>query len=119
MPDLATRLPGEIELGAVRRADRRTQVVEQDSGHEVRNNRWSSALRVYEISFPVSTRDGSVYQQVLELYEEAQGGLYSFNFTDWTDGTTLPVRFDSELQITSPAGHLDQIGALVLKEVRE
>lgn len=119
MADLATTLPEEVEIGAVRRLDRATQVVVQDSGHEVRNNRWAAGLRVYEISFPLSTRDNAVYQAVLDLFEEAAGGLYSFNFTDWTDGSRVTVRFDGELQISTPAPHLDKIGSLVLKEVRE
>lgn len=119
MADLATTLPEEVELGAVRRLDRGTQVVPQDSGHEISNNRWAAGLRVYEISFPISRRDDPVYQAVLALYEEAEGGLYSFNFIDWTDGTRVTVRFDGELQISSPATHLDKIGSLVLKERRE
>jgi uncharacterized protein (TIGR02217 family) len=119
MADLATTLPQEVELGAVRRLGRGTQVVMQDSGHEVRNNRWANGLRIYEISFPISKRDDPVYQAVLALFEEAQGSLYSFNFIDWTDGARVTVRFDGELQVSSPATHLDQIGSLVLKEVRE
>lgn len=119
MADLATTLPDYLEAGAVRRLDRSTQVVTQDNGFEVRNNRWASPLRVYEVNFMSSERDGAAYLAVLDLYDEAEGGLYSFNFTDWTDGTTVAVRFDSELQIQTPVAHLDQIVSVVLKEVRE
>lgn len=119
MPDLVSTLPEEVEIGAVRRFDRRTQVVEQDSGFEVRNNRWSDGLRVYEISFPTARRDDPVYLAVKALYEEAEGQLYSFSFTDWTDESTVTVRFASELEIQSPAGLLDHIVSMVLKEVRE
>jgi len=119
MADLTTRMPTNVEIGAVRRLDRGTQSVMQDSGHEVRNNRWSAPLKVYEVSFPTATRSDANYLAVLSLYEEAEGGLYSFDFTDWTDGSTVAVRFDSQLEIQSPAGHLDHIVSMVLKEVRE
>ena len=119
MADLATTLPEEVEIGAVRRLDYNTNVVSQDNGFEVRENRWSAPLRVYEITFPTSERTNAIYLAVLALYEEAQGGLYSFNFTDWTDDATVTVRFDSPLEIQSPAGHLDHIVSMVLREVRE
>ena len=117
--DLASTLPEEVEIGAVRRLDWGTKSVEQDNGTVVRNNRWSTPLRTFEISFPISDRAGSVYQAVLALYEEAKGGLYSFNFIDWTTEETVVVRFDSELQIATPTGWLDHIGQLVLRETRD
>lgn len=118
MVDLARTLPEEVEIGAHRRLEWKTDVTETDGGFEVRNSRWSQPLRVFEISYPHSTRTGSIYLAVLDLYEEAKGGLYSFNFKDWTDGQIIPVRFDSALEIDTPAGHLDHIVSMVLKEVR-
>lgn len=118
MADLARSLPQEVEIGAVRTLDYGTEIVTTDGGYEVRNNRWATPLRVYDISFPHSTRDGATYLDVLDLYEEAHGNLYSFNFTDWTDESTVTVRFDTPLQIETPAGHLDHIVSMRLKEVR-
>ena len=118
MADLASTLPEEVEIGAVRRLEYSTTVVTTDGGYEVRRGRWATPLRVYEISYPHSERTGAIYQAVLDLYEEALGMEYSFFFKDWTDGSTVTVRFDSPLEIDSPAGHLDHIVSMRLKEVR-
>lgn len=118
---LSDRLPSQVEQGAIRRLDYHTEVVTTDGGHEVRNARWSSPLRTYEISFPTSHRADDVYQAVIALYEKALGGLHSFDFKDWTDesGSTLvPVRFDTPLSITGIDRRLDKIEQLTLREVR-
>lgn len=121
MAHLTETLPRQIELGAIRRVEWGTDVVTTDGGYEVRNNRWASPLRTYEVSFPTSLRDGTIYEAVVALYELAEGGLHSFNFIDWTDetgSTIVPVRFDSALEITGAATHLDHIETLTLREVR-
>lgn len=121
MAHLTQTLPQEIELGAIRRVEWGTDIVTTDGGFEVRNNRWASPLRTYEVSFPTSLRDGTIYEAVVALYELAEGGLHSFNFIDWTDetgSTIVPVRFDSPLEITGAATHLDHIETLTLREVR-
>lgn len=121
MTDLADHLPEEVEIGAVRRLQYRTEVVETDGGFEVRNNRWSAPLRTYEVSFAHMRRDDPIYEAVLALYEKAEGGLHTWLFTDWTDesgGTVVRVRFDSPLEITSPASHLDHIDSMTLREVK-
>lgn len=120
MTHLATFLPREIEIGAVRRLETQTEVVDTDGGYEVRNNRWTRGKLVFEVSFPTAERDDLVYLAVIALYEAAEGGLHSFNFTDWTDetgGTVVQVRFDSPLVITGVAGHIDHIETITLKEV--
>lgn len=118
MADLALTLPEDVEIGARRILDYSTEVVTTDGGHEVRNARWSAPLRVYEISWPMSLRDGAVHLAVIDLYERAIGGLYSFRFKDWTDGQFVDVRFDGPLEIEATASHLDQIASMRLKEVR-
>lgn len=118
MADLSTTLPQQVEIGAVRRYRYSTDIVRTDGGAEVRNGRWAQPLREYDLSFPISERDGEVYQAVLDLYDEALGDLYSFNFTDWTDGSTVPVRFDSPLQITGLSKIHDHIDTITLVEVR-
>lgn len=117
LPDF---LPREIEIGAVRRLENQTEVVDTDGGYEVRNNRWTGPKRIFEVSFPTAVRDDPIYLDVIALYDLAQGGLHSFNFHDWTDesgGTVVPVRFDSPLEITGLATHIDHIETLTLKEV--
>ncbi len=80
MADLASTLPEEVEIGAVRRLEYSTTVVTTDGGFEVRRGRWATPLRVYEISYPHAERDDPVYQAVLALYEEALGMSFSFMF---------------------------------------
>ena len=121
MSHLADRLPSQVEQGAVRLLDYKTEVVETDGGYEVRNARWINPLRTFEISFPTSTRDDATYQAVISLYEKAKGGLHSFNFKDWTDesgATFIAVRFDTALSITGIDHRLDKIEHMTLKEVR-
>lgn len=122
MADLMSTLPEEIEIGAVKRTNWNTEVITTDGGREVRNALWDEPLVTYECSIPTSTRDGAVYQAVVALYEEAMGKLFTFGFVDWTDetgSTTVTVRFDSDLQITGVAGHIDHIDTFTLLQVRD
>jgi uncharacterized protein (TIGR02217 family) len=122
MAHLNRRLPEEIALGPVRRADWGVEVVQVDSGAEVRNARWSSPLREFEVSFPPTLRNGSVYLDVVDLFEASMGGLHTFDFVDWTDetgSTLIRVRFASALEIEGMATHLDRVTTFTLKEVRE
>lgn len=122
MTHLATFLPPEIELGPVQSSDYGIDIVTTDGGFEVRNARWSSPLRTFQVAFPASTRDGEVYNAVRDLYAESMGGLHSFNYRVWDDesGTTIvKVRFGSPLEIEGLATHLDKIATFSLIEVRE
>lgn len=121
MTHYATRLPRQIEVGAVRRLKYSVDVVTTDGGAEVRNARWSAPLRSYELSFPSAPRDDPVYQAVIDLYVLTGGGLHSFDMAEWVDNThstIVPVRFDSPLQITGLDHRLDHIDTLTLVEVR-
>lgn len=120
MAHLDDYLPEEIGLGAVEHTDWGVEVVATDSGAEVRNGRWFTPLRRFEISFPPSLRDGAVYVLVKNLFEDSGGGLHSFNFKPWTGeySETIAVRFDGPLSIEGIAGHLDQIATFSLVEVR-
>lgn len=117
MTHLARTLPTDVEAGAQRRLNWNTQVVQQDSGAEVRNNRWSAPLRAYDVSYPVRYRTEQTYLDVVDLFEEAQGNLHSFNFTDWATGETIKVRFDGPLTTTGEGEHLETI-EVSLMEVR-
>lgn len=119
MTHLNETLPSQVEIGATRRLDFGTEIVTQDSGAEVRNNRWSEPLRTYDVSFPISGRDDPIYQAVVDLYDEAQGNLHSFDFKDWTDGATVAVRFDGPLTSTGVTPDLEHIVEMTLVEVRE
>lgn len=117
MTDLAMTLPKQVEQGAVRIDGWEVEVVETDGGYEVRNLRHANNKRRYEVSFPTSKRDDAIYQAVLGMWAAAKGKLYSFQFTDWTDGAIVAVRFDSELRITGLDRNLDHIETLTLVEV--
>lgn len=122
MAHINSFLPKRVELGAVRRVRYSTDTVVTDGGYEVRNARWSTPLKTFEISFPTAKRDNPDYLAVLDLYEDSKGGLDSFFFHDWTDpsgSTIVRVRFDSELSITTPDPRYDHIDTLTLVEVRE
>lgn len=120
MTHLASTLPRNWEIGAQRRLDFGTEIVRTDSGAEVRNNRWAAPLRAYDLSFPIAPREtDATYQEVLDLYEEAQGSLHSFDIIDWTDGATVAVRFDGPLAITGVTPELDHIVEVTLVEVRD
>lgn len=118
MTHLAATLPKRVEQGAQRRLDWKTEVVTTDSGAEVRNNRWSTPLRTYDVSFPVAKRTDATYVAVVDLYEQARGNLHSFSFTDWATGETIPVRFGGPLATAGITETLEQIVEVTLVEVR-
>lgn len=118
MSHLDTPFPNRIELGAVRREDWNTQVNTSDDGLEVRNNRWSTSLRSYDISLPLMLRTDADYIALRALFAEAEGSLHSFDFIDWSDGATVPVRFDTPLNITGHTPDHDHIDTFTLVEVR-
>lgn len=119
MAHINTTLPRQVELGALRRLRYSTEIVTTDGGHEVRNARWSAPLKTFDISYPPAKRNDPIYLAVIDLYHESLGGLHTFSFTDWTDETTVKVRFDSDLAIAGIDPRIDHIESLTLVEVRE
>lgn len=120
MAHLANYLPETVEIGAVKRLVWLPEIVTTDGGKEVRNQRQSRAKVYFDCSMPTCTRSNADYLAVLQLFEDTLGGVHSFNLRDWTDETgetVYKVRFDGEVQITSPAGHLDHIDTFTLVEV--
>lgn len=113
-------LPQSVEIGAVKRLVWLPEIITTDGGNEVRNQRRSRPTTYFDVSMPTCTRDSADYQAVLQLFEDTLGGTGTFWMTDYTDetgNTVVKVRFDGELQITSPAGHLDHIDTFTLVEV--
>lgn len=117
MAHLSSTLPDRIELGAVRREDWGTEIVTTDAGTEVRNNRWADPIRTYEVNMPLMERDDEDYIALRALYAEAEGSLHSFDFLDWSDDETVPVRFDGPLQLTGRTPQLDYL-SFTLVEVK-
>lgn len=121
MSHFTTRLTQKIEIGAVRRIMFDTEIIKTDGGNEVRNSRWATPLRSYDIALPPCTRDNVDYLSLIQMWNVTLGGLHSFDFVDWIDqtgNTVVNVRFDTPLQITGIAGHLDHIDTITLQEVR-
>ncbi len=118
MSHLTTPFPRRIELGATRREDWNTQINTTDGGNEVRNNRWSTSLRSYEVSLPIMARTDADYIALKDLFAEAEGALHSFDFPDWSDYSDVPVRFDTPLRITGLTPDQDHIDTFSLIEVR-
>ncbi len=93
MTHISTRLPQEVENGAVRRDVEDVEIVRTDSGAEVRNVRASQSLLEYDCSYPASERDAANYLAVRAAYKAARGPLHSFDFWDWADyqATAEPI----------------------------
>ena len=121
MSEIAITLPNSaVEIGAVKRLVWLPEIVTTDGGKEVRNQRQSRYKRYYDVAVPTATRDNEAYLLVIQAFEDTLGGTLPFQIIDWTDETgetVVKVRFDGELQISSPAGHLDHIDTFTLVEV--
>lgn len=113
-------LPAGIEIGPAKRLQWDREVVTTDGGHEVRNSRWSSPLRAYDISLPVRAADHPDFVAVQAIWRKTEGGTHSFNLTDWIDEESVRVRFDDDLSISTPK-RLPQhhIDTFTLVEVRD
>lgn len=121
MAHLGDYLPERVELGALRRLSYSNEIVTTDGGYEVRNGRWATPLKTFELSFPTSRRNDDDYLAVIAMFQNSLGGVHSFNFREWTDetgATVVKVRFDTPLEITGIDVNLDHIEKLTLVEVR-
>lgn len=116
-----TTLTRNVEIGAVRREEWDIEVVPTDGGQEVRNTRWASSLRSYDIALPSYTTAGDLtdFNATVAVWRASEGGTHTFTFHDWIDDANVKVRFATPLQITSDAGHLRHIDTFTLQEVRE
>jgi hypothetical protein len=115
---LETSLPSAIENGARRIIHRDLEVVTTDGGNEVRNTRWSSPLRSWEISFNNAAVDNVNHLLVEQLWEDTESGTHTFNWHDERRDETVRVRFDSDLTITNTVGPYHRIDTFIIKEVR-
>ena len=122
MTHYTERLTQRLELGAVRHLTYSNEVVKTDGGNEVRNARWATPLRSYEVRLPTCTRDNADYVQVRHLYDLTLGGTHTFEMAEWVDDTMttiVTVRFDGPLSIQGVDKYHDHIETFTLQEVRE
>lgn len=61
------------------------EIVRTDGGWEHRNARQSQSLLEFDVAYPISLRDGSVYLSVRNMYKAARGALNPFRFRDKSD----------------------------------
>jgi hypothetical protein len=116
---LSTTFPARIGNGARRRARWDVEVVQTDSGHEVRNSRWDEPLWTFEVPMPTYAADDDAdFAAIRQLYIDAMGSTNTFNFVDDLGGVTRKVRFDDDLQIEDISGPYRST-SLVLQEVRD
>jgi hypothetical protein len=115
---LATQLTENHELNAVRIIERDFEVVRTDGGNEVRNTRWETPLRRFEVAGYHCNDDNADFLSIQEMWEDTEGGVHTFMFRDFVADELVKVRFDGGLQITAPAPHIRKIDTFTLQEVR-
>lgn len=111
-------LPTAIENGARRILQWSKEVATTDGGWEVRNSRWSSPLRLYEVGFNNADIDKADHATVEWIWRQTAGGTHSFNLYDEKSDETVRVRFDADLQFTNTVGPFYRIDTFPLREVR-
>lgn len=82
---ISTRLPKQIELGALHRTSMELEVVRMDSGHEDRVRLWEQFLREYEVTYPISQRNTANFITVYNAALATGLGEHSFELWDWRD----------------------------------
>jgi hypothetical protein len=112
-------LPTAIEKGSVRLLQQDKEVVETDGGYEVRNTRWASPLRSFQIGFNNKPLSDANHAAVETMWRDTSGGTDTFNFFDEKSGDTARVRFDGELQFVNTTMQIYRIDTFTLKEVRD
>jgi uncharacterized protein (TIGR02217 family) len=84
-----TRLPDDIERGAVGGPMFKTTVLELESGFEQRNIDWSQVRGEWDISYGVLAMEdnlqGVYIHQVRDFFYARNGKAHSFRFKDWSD----------------------------------
>lgn len=112
-------LPTTIENGAVRVLQQDKEVILTDGGYEVRNTRWSTPLRSWQIAFNNAVVADANHAAVEAMWRNTSGGTDTFNFADEREGDTARVRFDAELQFTNTVGPYHHLDTFTIREVRD
>jgi uncharacterized protein (TIGR02217 family) len=78
-----TQFPNDISYGSLSTIGFSTSVVQADSGTNQRTARWDQALRKYNISYGVRTREQ--LHDLIQFFHAMKGRYYSFLYFDWAD----------------------------------
>ena len=111
-------LPSGIASGMTRRFVWDSEIIGTDGGHEVRNTRWSSPLRVWEIAMPTRQLTDADQQAATQLWIDSRGGVDTFDHYDEIAQEQVRVRFDSDLTHQHNVGPFYAIQQFTVKEVR-
>lgn len=82
---VSSRLPKEIELGAMRRDTMDLDIQIDDSGFEDINRNRSQFLCEYEVTYPMAGRSSANLLTVRNAFRATGGGEHSFELWDWAD----------------------------------
>lgn len=77
------RFPDNISRGARGGPERRTQIVELESGDEERNASWANSRRRYDVAYGIRRSDDLA--AVVAFFEARNGRLHGFRYKDWAD----------------------------------
>lgn len=69
---------------------RKTTIVEYASGVEHRNTSWADSRRQYTVNY--NNRDSRELEQLLAFFEVHGGRLIGFQYKDWADYKSCPVK---------------------------
>jgi hypothetical protein len=116
------QLPRNIENGARRSLMWDVEIVTTDGGNEVRNQRWSTPLRTWEIGYNNGSLTNADHATVERMFYQTEGGTHTFNWWDERGnngaGEMVKVRFDADLQFTNTVGPYHHLDSFTIKEVR-
>lgn len=113
------QLPTAIMNGSTRSIHWDVEVVKTDGGNEVRNTRWSTPLRSWEIAFNNAAIDSDNHAAVLQMWHDTEGGTHTFEWEDERTADLVKVRFDDDLTITNTVGPYHKIETFRIVEVRD
>lgn len=104
------RFPTDISYGSAGGPGFKTDIVALQSGSEHRVSKWSSARRMYDVSYGVKSY--AQLANVQEFYLGREGSAHGFRFKDWLDytsstpGTLSPTFQDIQVGTASGFGTL-------------
>lgn len=93
--------PEHYSFGSISSSAFQTDIVEMNSGFEMRNSRWSCGRRHYNLTIGPVKFD--IIRDIVRFFEARQGMRYGFLFRDWLSDNTAHsgahvTAFDEELE---------------------
>lgn len=114
------QFPLALSQGAQMRLIHASEVVRLSSGREVRNARWSSALREWDVSGALSSAERLT--ELMCFFEARRGNVHAFRFQDALDfssGSDVPEPDDQLLDVGDGAKTVFQLSKFYDDTVRK